>query len=421
MDQIQGLLKEHWEKILLVFAVLFFLYVLVSPFLFPSEIAKRSQEVVEGLNQAVEKILKSQPPKEKVPPYGDWLKKSYEEVPPKMLLSKWGFHRRPYVWKDVYSGPQKVKQKPELYPPEDFQAVLAQEGVKLKWKHSSQNRFCQIVKTEVYRRVGKNGDFERIGVVSEEEEEFLDRNVAQRMSYTYYLKVYAQPEETEDVEPFPPGKDVVTSDPVTIVTPPEVLLDVQEYQFGELQYHFVPEKGKDPLVKWRLPRPSDTTQHGRPLRAIKWDSSRRGQKNWVRFIIWKLNRASGKFEEYVQGFDMKTMEGAPIIYVTEEGDRVFDSGFRLVRLGKGFKKGEEKIVVFLENKSVNEELLDVVLSPFGMDGDERPLLLTLEQGEGEKEKKQIESGLMQRESGGTPEREEETPKREEPEEEETPF
>ncbi len=395
----------------------------ISPFLFPSEIAKRSKEVVEGLNQAVEKILRSQPPKEKIPPYGDWLKKTYQEIPSESSLGKWGFYRRPYIWKDVYSGPQKVKQKPEFYPPENFQAMLVQDGVRLRWKHSSQNRFCFVVKTEIYRRTGQNGSFERIGVVRDDQEEFLDRNVAQRMSYTYYLKSYAQPEESEDVEPFPPGKDVVKSDPVTLVTPPEVLLDIQEYQFGEIQYNFVPEK-KDPLVKWRSPKASDRTQDGRTLRAIKWDSSRKDQKNWVRFVIWKLNRSSGKFEEYVQGFDMKTEEGAPIVYVqTEEGkNQIFDSGYRLVRLGKGFQNGQEKIVVFLENKSVNEEVFDLVLSPLGIDGDERPLLLTLEQGEGEKEKKQIESGLVQGGGDESPPKEREKPEEDESQdEEETPF
>ncbi|RME89187.1 MAG: fibronectin type III domain-containing protein, partial [Planctomycetota bacterium] len=300
MDQVQNILKENWEKLLLGFAGVLFLLSVVWPFISPPETAKRSKAILDELNATVAKIQQSKPPKEEVPSYGEIVKKPYTESIQLPNPAKWSCYRKPFIWLEKYSGPQKVKKNPVLNEPVNFQITLSSEGVKLTWQHSKENEYCHIVKTEIYRKVG-DGEFEKIATVPDDGTEYVDSNVGPKMTYSYYVRCYAKAEESDEVNPFASGKDQVESNTITIRTLPEAIVDISSFQLGETVSNYILQKvGK--VSVWKKPPDNYKCPKGKEIKRITWNSNRQGQKPWARFIIWKLNQEDMKFEEYAQNF-----------------------------------------------------------------------------------------------------------------------
>lgn len=402
MDKIQDLFKNQWEKVLLGGTILLCLLSVGWDFVFPPEATQTSQKILDKLNDATQRIQQSKPPVEPVPDYGRIIEEPYKNDLVAKPLEKWAFYRRPYLWLTEYSGPVVERKTPRFNAPDKPSLALETGGIHLKWKQSGQNEFCVVVKTEVYRKIqGRN--FEMIGTVAGETVEFTDSNVASRMKYTYYVKSYAKKDPNQnDLNPLPTNQDTQESEAETITTLPDIILDIQVggYEYGEIIYNFVKDASQ-----WIEPQSGYKCTNGKEIKRITWDKGRQGKKASLRFSIWKLDQANKKFMEFGNDYKQRIEEGDPIVVVKKDwktGGMVFvDSGYKLIRLGKGhYEKTlgsnvrcDETPIVFMIQKSVNHHFTDMALTPFGLQGEDDPIKSAFAIGDGKIEKQQASDQL----------------------------
>ena len=115
--------------------------------------------------------------------------------------------------------------------------------------------------------------------------------------------------------------------------------------------------------------------------------------------------------EFSNDYKQKIEEGDPIVVVKKDwktGGMVYvDSGYQLVRLGKGhYEKTlgtnvrcDEIPIVFMIKKSVNHHFTDMALTPFGLQGEDEPIKSSFAMGDGKAEKEQL-GGTSTSSNGG---------------------
>ncbi|RME04745.1 MAG: hypothetical protein D6805_01970 [Planctomycetota bacterium] len=384
---VQEILKKHWEKVALGVISFVCLLILGMQFLSPPEAITKSAEIEQLLNQVIASIKKSAPPPLDVPKVSEKVKSFYTDSPPEVkgAYPSWVFYKKPYVWQVIFKGPEKQMFHPEFYPPLEFRVKNEANGIRLSWKNNPRNKYCKPSQTFIYRKKDA-GEFELLAKVDGSVQEYLDTNIAPRSKYVYYLKSYAKIDSSrDDVYEFEEGKNVqITRQSEVVKTLPEIVMGIYYARYGQWM-----TLAKKVNGKWRL--------EGRRLSKNRVFGQ---SEPSAKFLIWIVDKEGKKLKEF---YTDDIPEGEHIVAIKKyQRPPVFqDSGLKLVRIATyqtavkqfGNVRKIDMPVAFTIHKSVNQALLDIALSPLGLEGETPPLRFNFSKEDGEKQKKEVEEEL----------------------------
>ncbi|RMG19023.1 MAG: fibronectin type III domain-containing protein [Planctomycetota bacterium] len=189
----------HFEKGILAIFVGWLAVVGAGFVMKPAELQKNDQ-LTRQMRQINSYMNSARPPEVELPDLLPRLRRQLDpaEVPSVARFPDWAMHRRPQlIYSVADSGP---KHTPVHKAPEELSFDSEERGkIVLSWKPSVDNAYVMIVKYEIERREGEDGEWEVVGSVDGLEESYEDTTVQSRKKYYYRVVSVAEIERDNAV------------------------------------------------------------------------------------------------------------------------------------------------------------------------------------------------------------------------------
>lgn len=185
---------QHFDKALVGAAGVYLLVCGAGFFSTPAQLSKNDK--LAAAIATVDKYMKTAQPEPMPEP--DWLDRLEKRLDPGTLgdagtspYPSWVLHKRPQFLYGTVAP--KAKHTAKHYAANDVRADAGERGkIDVAWGNASDNEYVIVTRYEVERRVGADGEWEKIGETAGDVRTYTDENIVSRTDYYYRVVSVAE-------------------------------------------------------------------------------------------------------------------------------------------------------------------------------------------------------------------------------------